>query len=145
MANKTPPPKTAPPPKPNAEALRQAARPILRPIAPGKWVAEPGRDVPQYCIATVTPSKEGHYTVNPLPEKMQRLNARLLTALGLGLGQWDTLRRLARAGFIELVRLGPSCTLLNLDSYYNHLRRVSEDPDFWEPGKGNLEAYRESL
>lgn len=133
------------PDRANAAALRQAARPVLRQVSPGRWVAEPGRPVPGYCLATVAPQADGTYTVAPLPEKMQRLNVKLLGALGLGAEMYDTLYRLARAGFIEIARLSPGTGLLNLDSYYNHLRRVSEDPDFWQAGKGNLEAYREAL
>lgn len=44
--------------------------------------------------------------------------------------------------------MAPAAWMLNLTSYYNHLRRAAEaqadGEDFWEEGNGNREAYREA-
>ena len=55
-----------------------------------------------------------------------------LRMLGLGPTQMRTLDRLAHAGLIELYAISPRRKMLKLESWTAHLRRVAEDPEFWE-------------
>ncbi len=127
-----------------AKELREVTRPVLRQIAPGKWRADPGRVVPEYVLSIMVPAKDGTYEMRPMSGNLAKIETPLLQALGM-VEQVDTLYRLARAGFIEIIRFTPQVSYLNLQSLYNHFARVAEDPEFWEEGKGNLEEYRRAL
>jgi len=95
-------------------------------------------------LALWKPNGDGTYSPLPYTEPMVRVDSRLIKLLGFR-GQWHTLARLGRAGFIEMVRIAPATTLLNLNSYFNHMARCAEDPEFWDEGKGNLKEYRKSI
>ena len=69
---------------------------------------------------------------------------RLAKKLGF-LGTWETIIRLGRAGFIEVIQVAPRVTLINIDSWYNHLRRCAEDPDFWELSRDAIKEYRKCI
>jgi hypothetical protein len=73
-----------------------------------------------------------------------RLDRRLARMLGFA-GQYATLHRLGWAGFIEIVSPSPGVSLLNLDSWFNHLRRCAEDPEFWSKSGPNYRAYSEAI
>ena len=55
--------------------------------------------------------------------------------------RYDTLLRLSRAGFIEILHVSPGCYMLELDSWHRHLADVCEDDGFWDEGRGNREKY----
>lgn len=128
-----------------AERLRMATRPAFVQAAPGKFVRAPGGGAaPEFTLARWQQDEQGLFFPQPFCEHMIRLDERVVRMLGFT-RQWHTIYRLGRAGFIELVRVAPGTTLINLDSYYGHLARVAEDPEFWDAGKGNLEEYRKAL
>ena len=134
------------PPRPTAEQLKRATKPAMIRVAPCLYAPDPAADgVPEFSIGKYVERQPGKYELVPVLENFARVNMDLLRKLGLA-GQWNTLCRLARASFVEMILVSPGCYLLNLDSYYNHVRRCAETgPEFWEPGKGNLEAYRKAL
>ncbi|MBR3086570.1 MAG: hypothetical protein IKH04_09245, partial [Kiritimatiellae bacterium] len=74
-----------------------------------------------------------------------RLDARLLALLGFMSGsrpgRYATLLRLARAGFVEMVKVSPGCWLLDLDSWHRHITACMDDPDMWEPGSEAVRRY----
>ena len=128
--------------------LRAATRPIMVQAAPGKFIPNPenpqseiGNDT---TLARWSPNGDGTYSPIPFTEPMMRVNSKLLRLLGFQ-GQWQTLDRLGRAGFVEMLRIAPKTTLINLNSYYNHLARCAEDPEFWSEQKKNLSEYRKSI
>ena len=55
--------------------------------------------------------------------------------------RYDTILRLGRAGFIDVVRVAPNTILLDLDSWYRHLADCMDDPDRWDEGGEDREAY----
>jgi len=132
------------------QRLRAATRPAFIQVAPGKFVpASPPGDGASAVEDNITlarwkPNGDGTYSPLPYSEPMVRVDSKLIKLLGFR-GNWQTLARLGRAGFIEMVRLAPATTLLNLNSYFNHLARCAEDPEFWDEGKGNLKEYRKSI
>ena len=134
-------PHAAAPFRPAKERLRELTKPVMIQVAPGKWMADQDKTPPDYTVAEWHKNGDGSYTPVPAAGKLVRVTSRLVRELGFT-GQWCTLRRLWRAGFVEMLQIAPNTTLINLDSYYNHLRRVAEDPDFWERGKPNFEHYR---
>ena len=126
--------------------LRAATKPAMIRIAPHLYAPDPAADrVPEFTISRFVEREPGKYVLVPVLENFVRITADVLKQLGLG-RQFHTLQRLARSGFVEMIPIAPRCYLLNLDSYYNHVRRCAEDLDgFWTTGKGNLESYREAL
>ena len=129
---------------PLAKRLRRATEPCMVQVGPGVWAPrDPAESVPEVVLAVWKPTGNGQYVLMPFRDQMARLNKRLANLLGFR-GQYNTLLRLGRAGFIEIVKAAPFTNLINLDSYYNHLRRCAEDPEFWEH-EDNRELYRQSL
>jgi len=126
-----------------AERLRALTRPDMVQVAPGRWSPRPGKKPPEFTVASWKNNGDGTYTAVPHEERMIRLTRKLADALGFQC-QLHTFYRLGNAGFIELLHPAPGRRLLNLDSWYNHLRRVAEDPDFWSSDGKNLKAYREA-
>lgn len=132
-----------------AEKCRAAARPAMIQVAPGKYAPDPAAEnVPEMSIGRFVPDgrdASGRETFRfvPVMENMVRVNAKVLAKIGMA-GQWDTLQRLGIAGFIELVRVAPHTTLLNLDSWYGHVARCAEDPDdFWNEKR--TKEYRKAI
>jgi hypothetical protein len=125
-------------------SLKEATQPTMAEVSPGRWVPlRPGVEVPSVTLARWIENPDHSYKLLPFTERLIRVDRHLQNKLGLG-DRWDTLSRLITAGFVEGLRICPKTTLLNLESYYNHLSRVAEDPEFWAEGKGNLEEYRKS-
>lgn len=122
--------------------------PILRQVAPDRYVPTDPDLVPDVLLCKVIPLDNGEYTIRPFREDWIRMCNSNLKLLGLA-NQRDTLVRLGRAGFVEVIQASPGMFLLNLTSWYNHLRRVAQceadGESFWEPGKGNRELYLETL
>ena len=101
-------------------------------VAPGEYVPLNAADeAPAAVLAVWEKTAGGTYRAVPMPDRMLRLTAQLAGVLGLQ-GGYDTLYRLGRAGFIEMIKVAPHTTLLNVDSYYRHLRKCAEDPWYWE-------------
>ena len=51
-------------------------------------------------------------------------------------------RRLAAGGFVRVARISPNITLLDLDSWRDHLWRCLADPDYWERDGEAERRYR---
>lgn len=130
------------PARPVVEVLKAAAKPIMVEIAPHSFAPcrKNGR-APDVCLCMWRQNDDGTFTPYPINQRLVRLDRRLAELLGFPEG-YNTLRRLGEAGFIEIIKAAPHFTLLNLDSYFNHLRRCAEDPWFWEAGKPNLKLYK---
>jgi hypothetical protein len=125
------------------QRLQEAARPDMVQVAPGRWAPRPGRKAPDMTLATWQQNADGTYTPTPMTERMVKLTRKLTTLLGFP-GQFETIRRLGRAGYVECIKLTPHIYMLNLDSWFGHMRRCAEDPDFWDADGKNLRAYRQA-
>ena len=113
-------------------------------VAPGQWKpVDPDAQIPSVTMAYWSPNDDGTWKLIPFKDHLVRLNSTLARALGFP-GQYNTLLRLAAAGFVEIVRAAPGTSLLNLDSWFNHLRRCAEDPDFWKDPK-RLKVYKDTF
>ena len=55
--------------------------------------------------------------------------------------RYDTILRLGRAGFVDVVRVAPNTILLDLDSWYRHLADCMDNPDRWNEGGEDRETY----
>ncbi len=126
------------------DRLREATRPAMIAVAPGKFVPNRMDQPPELSLCSWQGNGDGTFSPIPKTERMVRINRKLMTLLGFD-GQWSTVTRLARAGFIECVQLAPHCTLLNLNSWYGHLRRCAETEDFWNPKGENYKHYRKYI
>ena len=117
-------------------------------IAPGRhaWVPANGGEPPALALCRWTPDGEGAFRPVPVGGRWARLDEGLARLLGFRSGaasrKYETLYRLARAGFIDMVKVSPACWLLDLDSWHRHLVRCIEDPDLWEEGGDALREYR---
>ena len=121
--------------------IREATRPDMVQVAPGRYIPRTDAvQVPGVTLARYEALDDGGYAVKPFQERMIRMTPELLDLLGLGDRTRRTLLRLGRAGFLEVLQISPRCFMLNLDSYFGHLRRVAEDPWFWE-NEQNRRAY----
>lgn len=129
-------------PAPINQRLRDLTRPDMVQVAPGRWAPAPGRKPPDFTIAEWHQNPDGTFTPVPHPERMVRLTRKLVARLVGESIQMHTFYRLARAGFIEIVHPVPGMRLINIDSWYNHLRRCSETPEMWGPESKFLRAYR---
>jgi hypothetical protein len=109
-------------------------------IAPGKWKTQGGAD-PEYVLAEVFRYADGSLGLRPAGEgRCVRLTWQVGQLLGFP-GQLHTVRRLARAGFVRMPQPSPGVHMLDLDSWYAHLRVTEEDPDFWDPKGPNVRRY----
>lgn len=126
------------------ERMKEATRPAMVQVAPGKWVPYKTDVPPEISLCRWQSNGDGTFSPLPHTERMVRLNKHLAKLLGFG-AYWRPLHRLARMGCIELIQVAPRYHLLNIDSWFGHLRRTAEDPDFWERGKGYLEEYHKVI
>lgn len=124
--------------------LRSATAPELIQVAPGKFMQNGHGKLPDVVLASLRPCGDGTFQVLPITERIVRLTPALVRRLGFGSDRGRTLKRLGVAGFIEVMYPAPKCAMINLDSWYNHLRRVAEDPFFWEKA-ANKKAYQQAL
>jgi hypothetical protein len=112
-------------------------------VSPGEYIAARGQDrMQQVTLARWTMLANGNWKAIPFTEKFVRLDAELAACMGFPC-QFHTLYRLADAGFIEMVKVSPQLRLINLDSWFNHLRRCAENPEFWENAE-RRKAYNQS-
>lgn len=128
--------------RPIADRLLEATRPMMAQVAPGKfapWKAK-GK-VQEYCLCMWRDNGDGTYSPIPVNQRMLRLDRELALLLGLP-GQYGTIRRLGEAQMVELFPVAPHCYFINLDSWFNHLRRCAENPEIWAEGSKYLKAYR---
>lgn len=101
---------------------------------------------------------QGDKTFKPVArthDRHVRLTRRVLRNLGIGI-TYAALRRLGQGGFIHVTHVAPGVYTLDLPSFYEHLRRVEADEEFWErtiemPGNNgnvrkitNAQRYREA-
>ena len=133
-----------------AEAVREALRPDMVRVAPGRhaWVPAPhmaGR-VPGCVLCRWEPDGQGAWRPVPIGGRFSRVRSELVSLLGFNTGadaqKYETLLRLARAGFIDMVKVSPGCWLLDVDSWHRHLLRCMENPEMWDEGSPDLEEYR---
>ena len=139
-------PAPAPDPRePIVARLRELTKPDMIQVAPGKWTpAAAGGAAPEFTVAAWRANGDGTYGLAPHDERLVRLTRKLAAKLvGEGI-QMNTFHRLARAGYIEIVQPVPQLRLLNLDSWYNHLRRCAENPEMWEMGSKWRKAYQQA-
>lgn len=137
-----------------AETIREASgRAIKRDsmvmVAPGVWRNMLPSDPPEIVLGEYRLRADGNYDLVPISDRWVRLTTRVCALLGFG-EHHQTLYRLGRAGFIELVRAAPNCFLLNLVSFYNHLRRCAEHGgDMWSKddaeGRKRLKQYMDNF
>jgi hypothetical protein len=128
--------------RPVVDRLREATRPMMAQVAPGKfapWKAK-GK-VQEYCLCMWHDNGDGTYSPIPVNQRLLRLDRELASLLGFP-GQYATLRRLGVAEMVEIMPVAPHCYFINLDSWFNHIRRCAENPEIWSEGSKYLKAYR---
>lgn len=128
--------------QPIVDRLKEAVRPVMAQVAPNLYAPmRRGGKSPDNCLCFWADKGDGTYYLIPQNQRMVRLDAELAELLGFR-GQYQTIRRLGVAGFVEVIPIAPHTYFINLDSWFNHLRRCAEDPEFWQRGGKNLKAYR---
>lgn len=127
------------------ERIRKSIAPAMIQIAPGVYAKRTDApEVQEVTLARYVPDGTGYYRLIPFQERFCRLDQKVLDLIGMS-RQRMTMIRLARAGFIEMIMVAPRTYLLNLDSWFNHVRRCAEMPDIWEPGSKYLKEYRRAI
>lgn len=125
-------------PIPSAEKTLQAAIRLLPgdkviKVAPDaatrKVVDAPQALIPKIGIVDWLPAGDGTY--NPVL-RLHAQHIRVSIAAVVCDVHHLILRRLIRAGFVEGYQPSPCCCMINLHSYFDHLNRVAEDPEFWD-------------
>ena len=122
-------------------------------VAPGRhaWVPKDATTPPdEYVMCRWSKQPDGTYAPVPVAGRYVRLDSRTATLLGFPARadedgnercRYDTILRLGRAGFIDVVRVAPNTVLLDLDSWYRHLADCIDDPDRWKEGGEDRETY----
>ena len=117
-------------------------------VAPDKhcWVPKPGAAVPMYAVCRWVKKPEG-YTLTPVGGRWVRMSAKLCAELGFRDMSRDrkheTMMRLHRAGFIDMVQPSPGVWLLDIDSWFRHLKACAENPEMWEEDSEDRKTYLE--
>lgn len=120
-------------------------------IQPGKtFLPLPPENVNTLALAELVPVGDG--TFRPVVRICPRwftVSRRDLRKLNIPISEM-TLRRLITAGFVKGEPVSPGITQFDFFSYLEHVRRVGEDPEFWdktEPPHNftNRERYRQAL
>ncbi len=144
-------PKKSPDVEAASKKFRELAEPVMVRIAPDKlvWTPKNGQQPPTYTLCRwVEKKNEGGFVPIPLGGKYIRLSISLCTELGfrdLDRGRkYETLKRLNRAGYIEMHHVSPGCWLLELDSWFRHLAACADDPDFWDEDGDERRHYLEA-
>ena len=123
------------------DRLKTATKPSMVMVAPGRYAPAMRGKAPDMCICYWQDNGDGTMRPYPVNQRLVRLDSNVARLLGFA-GQYCTLRRLGEAGFIEIVKAAPGFTLINLDSWFNHLRRCAEDPEFWDKTRKNYLTYK---
>ena len=134
-----------------AERFRELSRPDMvkvtpaTPNAPPAYVPRPGRSVPNLMLGKWASDGAGKYHLVPVAGRWVRLTSELCSELGFrntsSERKYTTLRRLAEAGYVELVKISPCCILIDLDSWWRHVADCMENPDMWEEGSDERNNY----
>lgn len=111
--------------------------------APHERVVDlPVESIPRVAVADWQPAGDGTYRpIARIHGCWPRMNE--VHELQLGI-RYRTLKRLVVAGFVEGARVSPSCWIFSLESYWRHLRRCQEDPEFWEKPANKI-AYNRAI
>lgn len=132
-------------------------------VAPGRhaWVPKSAATPPEsYVLCRWSRQADGTYAPVPVAGRYVRLDSKTATLLGFPMRagggaateghpareqhercRYDTILRLGRAGFVDVVRIAPNTILLDLDSWYRHLADCMNDPERWDEGKEDRETY----
>ena len=122
-------------------------------VAPGRhaWVPRSAATPPpEYVVCRWSKQADGTWAPVPVAGRYVRLDSSTATLLGFPARagsdarercRYDTILRLGRAGFVDLVRVAPNTILLDLDSWYRHLADCMDDPDRWEDGREDRKTY----
>lgn len=131
------------------QRLAAATKKTMTQVAPGEnvYTPEPGQDAPEFVLAKfVRIQNTNTYKLIPYSQRMARVNEKLMSLLGFPSSQdrpvqYQTLRRLANAGFIEMIQISPGTWMLDVDSWFRHLRYCVQNPDCWEQGSEDRKTY----
>lgn len=122
-----------------AEAVAQATKSEMVRVAPGRqgWVAASAdTKIPDYVLCRWAKQADNTHAPVPVSGRLVKVSPDLLALLGFNTGRrssrYETLYRLANAGFIEMVRISPGCWLIDLDSWYRHLSDCMSNPEMWD-------------
>jgi hypothetical protein len=146
-------PESVPTDPPTKDQLRERLRKLqgnsLVQVAPGLYRSVTDVLPSDVILARLVDRGSDIKEVVPVSEKWARMSEKLQRQLGFT-RHAETLFRLGRAGFIEIVQVAPNTHMLNLCSLYGHLARVAEAGDeFWDPstpqGLKRRKAYREAM
>lgn len=122
-------------------------------VAPGRHAWVPKRAAtppPEYVVCRWSKQADGTWAPVPVAGRYVRLDSSTATLLGFPARagsdarercRYDTILRLGRAGFVDLVRVAPNTILLDLDSWYRHLADCMDDPDRWDEGGDDRDTY----
>jgi hypothetical protein len=85
-----------------------------------------------FCDVVPIAGQPGAYNLVPRSwERLERVTADLCEKMGLG-RETLTLRRLIRTGFVDGSPVAPKVYNVNIVSFFNHMKRCAENPDFWQ-------------
>lgn len=114
-------------------------------VVPGKRVVGlSDAAAPRVAIADWLPVGDGSYKpIARIHTKLVRLTEEMPEKLGLGIG-YRSLLRLMQAGFVDFEQPAPRTYLVNLQSYFDHVKKCKADPEFWERPE-NLKRYLQAL
>jgi hypothetical protein len=128
----------------------------IGPLPSQQIVPLPAKQAGQILVYELIPQGDSTFKAVARPrDRHVRITRRVLRSLGIGLS-YATLRRLGQGGFIKVTHVAPGVYTLDLPSYFEHLRKVESDEEFWErtvevPGTNghlrritNAQLYRES-
>ena len=111
-------------------------------VVPGLKVAPlPIEEIPEIAIAKLQAVGDGTY--RPILVTLET-NIRLTTAAKVLHVPYHILLRLVRAGFIRSTQPSPGFHQMSLDSWFEHMRALRDDADFWLNEK-NRRRYREAV
>jgi len=143
-------PETIRPRQSTDERLKDLSRPDMVRVAPERYAWIPATHItepPKFCLGRWI-KKGPEFRLIPAGGKWIRMTAEVAAELGWrGVDRkssYDTLKRLAAAGFIDFVHVAPGTHLLDLESWFRHLGDCMSNPDKWDKGSEDLETYQES-
>jgi len=124
---------------------KNGAKPRMAEISPGVYVQLDLKFMPSDVVfCDLVETGPGTFKLSPRTwERLVRVDSDLCERLGLGAGT-QIMRRLIRSGFVDGGRTAPKAYTVNLSSYFRHLARCSEDPDFWA-NKGREKLFRSAM
>jgi len=111
-------------------------------VAPGiKTAPLPKEHVPEIALTKMRACGDGTYQPVLI---IHEPKIRVIEAARLLHVPYRTLLRLCRGGFVESEQISPNNHQVSLSSWFAHVDRVREDPEFWSR-KANMQKYREAL